>query len=154
MFSFFSNVPSLLKPSSQPTDKDKQINLGSVHIHDVETSDDKSSQTLKHLIKLNHINYSILFHDNQFHNHLPHVRQARILAFSIDTLLIVALRYLVLHFWSGRIRKNSTKYMLKIRLPMSPGRTRRGKSQLTIGENFAAMQGHNHSMVMTDQQRK
>ena len=66
-------MPSLLKPSSQKTDEEKWIRLESVHIHDVEASDEKSSQTLKHLLKLNHINYSILFHDDQFQNHLPHV---------------------------------------------------------------------------------
>lgn len=49
------------------------IILKPVDIHDVETLQEKPARTLKHLLKLNHVNHSILFHHNQFHNHLPHV---------------------------------------------------------------------------------
>lgn len=49
------------------------ITLKSVEIYDVETRQEKRSRTLKHLIKLNHANHAILFHDLEFHNHMPHV---------------------------------------------------------------------------------
>lgn len=67
-FSSFANPFSFLSRSRGGT-----IDLKSVDIHDVETHNDKRSRTLKHLLKLNHANYSILFHDLQFHNHAPHV---------------------------------------------------------------------------------
>ncbi|KAI9891642.1 MAG: hypothetical protein M1814_002577 [Vezdaea aestivalis] len=54
-------------------DKNRVIGLKSVDIHDIETSSDKSTRTLKHLIKANHVNNSILFHDLEFHNHAPHI---------------------------------------------------------------------------------
>ena len=39
----------------------------------VETDHSKPVRTLKHLLKLNHAEHAILFHDRQFHNHLPHI---------------------------------------------------------------------------------
>ena len=39
----------------------------------VETDRTKPVRTLKHLLKLNHAEHAILFHDRQFHNHLPHI---------------------------------------------------------------------------------
>jgi len=47
--------------------------LPSVEIHDIETSAEKRPRTLKHLLKANHANYSIIYHDLRFHNHTPHV---------------------------------------------------------------------------------
>jgi hypothetical protein len=43
-------------------------------VHDIETSTDKRDRTLKHLLKLNHANFSILYNRLRFHNHTPHVR--------------------------------------------------------------------------------
>lgn len=51
----------------------KAINLPSVEIHDIETAPEKRPRTLKHLIKANHVNHSILYHNLQFHNHMPHI---------------------------------------------------------------------------------
>jgi hypothetical protein len=50
------------------------IKIPSVQVHDSETASDKRGRSLKHLLKLNHVNFSILFHHLQFHNHTPHVR--------------------------------------------------------------------------------
>jgi hypothetical protein len=50
------------------------IDLPSVEIHDVETAAEKRPRTLKHLLKANHANHSIIYHDLRFHNHTPHVR--------------------------------------------------------------------------------
>ncbi|KAF1946210.1 hypothetical protein EJ02DRAFT_450656 [Clathrospora elynae] len=49
------------------------VDLPSVKIHDIETAAEKRPRTLKHLIKANHANNSILYHDLIFHNHIPHV---------------------------------------------------------------------------------
>ncbi|MCJ1405031.1 hypothetical protein MMC11_008257 [Xylographa trunciseda] len=49
------------------------LDLQSVAIHDVETRHDKRARTLKHLLKLNHVNHSIVYHHLQFHNHMPHI---------------------------------------------------------------------------------
>lgn len=51
----------------------QHINIPSVEIHDIETAPEKRPRTLKHLIKANHVNHSILYHDLQFNNHLPHL---------------------------------------------------------------------------------
>jgi hypothetical protein len=49
------------------------IDLPSVEIHDVETAAEKRPRTLKHLLKANHANHSIIYHNLTFHNHTPHV---------------------------------------------------------------------------------
>lgn len=49
------------------------IDIPSVEVHDIETAAEKRSRTLKHLIKANHANHSIIYHDLRFHNHTPHV---------------------------------------------------------------------------------
>ena len=69
-FSSFANPFNFLGRSSGSA-----IDLKSVDIHDIETKQDKRARTLKHLIKLNHANHSILYNHLQFHNHLPHVRR-------------------------------------------------------------------------------
>ena len=54
--------------SSQST-----FDLEPVTVHDVEHLPEKRSRTLKHLLKANHINHSILYHHLQFSNHTPHI---------------------------------------------------------------------------------
>lgn len=49
------------------------IHVPSVEIHDIETAAEKRPRTLKHLIKANHVNHAILYHDSQFCNHMPHI---------------------------------------------------------------------------------
>ncbi|OBT80430.1 hypothetical protein VF21_00918 [Pseudogymnoascus sp. 05NY08] len=49
------------------------IDIPSVDIHDVETAPEKRARTLKHLIKANHVNFAVLFHDLQFDNHMAHI---------------------------------------------------------------------------------
>ena len=51
----------------------QSIDLKSASIYDVETAPEKRPRTLKHLLKANHINHSILYHNLQFHNHLAHI---------------------------------------------------------------------------------
>ncbi|KAI4946714.1 hypothetical protein J4E91_006885 [Alternaria rosae] len=49
------------------------VDLPSVEIHDIETSAEKRPRTLKHLLKANHANYAIIYHNLTFHNHTPHI---------------------------------------------------------------------------------
>lgn len=49
------------------------IKLPKAEIHDVEERPEKRARTLKHLIKANHINYSIIYNELRFHNHTPHI---------------------------------------------------------------------------------
>jgi hypothetical protein len=39
---------------------------------DYETSPEKRDRTLKHLLRANHQNYSVLYSQLRYHNHLPH----------------------------------------------------------------------------------
>ncbi|KAF2836371.1 hypothetical protein M501DRAFT_997136 [Patellaria atrata CBS 101060] len=50
-----------------------KIDIPSVPIYDVETSVERRARTLKHLIKANHVNYSIIYHNLRFHNHTNHI---------------------------------------------------------------------------------
>lgn len=49
------------------------IDLAPVKTHDIDSAQEKSARALKHLLKLNHANYAILYNDRKFHNHAPHV---------------------------------------------------------------------------------
>lgn len=49
------------------------INVESVDIHDVDTSVEKPGRRLKHLLKLNHSEHSVLYSRLRFHNHSPHI---------------------------------------------------------------------------------
>ncbi|KAH9879373.1 hypothetical protein J1614_002812 [Plenodomus biglobosus] len=63
------SLPSFLRPTgNHPT-----VTLPSVEIHDIETSAEKRARTLKHLLKANHANHSIIYHNLRFHNHTPHI---------------------------------------------------------------------------------
>ncbi|KAF2467511.1 uncharacterized protein BDR25DRAFT_266949 [Lindgomyces ingoldianus] len=50
-----------------------KIDLPPVEIHDVETAAERRARTLKHLLKANHANHSIIYHQLRFHNHAPHI---------------------------------------------------------------------------------
>ncbi|KAK4245302.1 hypothetical protein C7999DRAFT_34364 [Corynascus novoguineensis] len=72
MASFLSYVPlvnRLVAPRRNPT----AIRLPPVEVHALEGNKDRRPRTLKHLLKANHVNHSILYHDLQFDNHLPHI---------------------------------------------------------------------------------
>jgi len=71
MFSSFSTsftIPTFGFLRSAPV-----IDIPPVEVHNVETAADKRPRTLKHLIKANHANHAIIYHNLQFHNHTPHV---------------------------------------------------------------------------------
>jgi hypothetical protein len=54
-------------------EKGTPIQITPVQVHDSETAADKRGRSLKHLLKLNHVNFAILYHHLQFDNHMPHV---------------------------------------------------------------------------------
>ncbi|KOS16895.1 hypothetical protein ESCO_004745 [Escovopsis weberi] len=49
------------------------IDMPSVKVHCVETDPDKRARCLKHLLKANHVNYSIIYNDLRFDNHNVHI---------------------------------------------------------------------------------
>jgi hypothetical protein len=49
------------------------IKLPKVTAHEIEAQPEKRARTLKHLLKANHINHSIIYNNLRFHNHLPHI---------------------------------------------------------------------------------
>lgn len=49
------------------------INLPTVPIHTIETAAERRPRTLKHLLKANHANHAIIYHELRFQNHTPHI---------------------------------------------------------------------------------
>jgi hypothetical protein len=49
------------------------IDIPPVEVHDIESAVEKRPRTLKHLLKANHVNHAIIYHDLRFDNHLPHL---------------------------------------------------------------------------------
>lgn len=66
-------VKRVLKYFTSTDYASQSIDLPSVKIHDVETAPEKRPRTLKHLIRANHVNHSIIYHNLQFHNHMSHL---------------------------------------------------------------------------------
>ncbi|KAF2277509.1 uncharacterized protein EI97DRAFT_375261 [Westerdykella ornata] len=70
-------IPFFGGQGSSPSDSQRAdcrfVKLASVPIHDVETSADRRARSLKHLLKANHANHSILYNQLRFHNHAPHL---------------------------------------------------------------------------------
>ena len=64
----FFSLPSLFR-SKEP----HGIDIHPVKIRQVELEKDRQSRSLKQLLKLNHASHSILYHNLQFHNHMPHI---------------------------------------------------------------------------------
>ncbi|KAL4926980.1 questin oxidase family protein [Aspergillus undulatus] len=63
-FSFLKNL--------LPWGKRAVFNLPPCETVEIETAHEKAARTLKHLLKLNHANYAILWNERKFHNHSPH----------------------------------------------------------------------------------
>lgn len=60
------------------------VDLPPVPVHHIETATEKPARTLKHLIRLNHINNAVYFNNNLFHNHVVHV--SGLVAFFFDLI--------------------------------------------------------------------
>ncbi|KPM43830.1 hypothetical protein AK830_g2712 [Neonectria ditissima] len=72
MASFLSYVPIVNRIVGSGA-KPQRINLPPVEVHHIETHPDRRARCLKHLLKANHANYSIIYHNLQFDNHNPHI---------------------------------------------------------------------------------
>lgn len=68
-------LPSFKLPAFLSSDGQQHptIDIPPVETHDVETAAEKRPRTLKHLLKANHANHSIIYHNLRFHNHAPHI---------------------------------------------------------------------------------
>ncbi|KAJ4173834.1 hypothetical protein NW754_012826 [Fusarium falciforme] len=65
----------------------QSIDVPPVEVHSIETDPDRRARCLKHLLKANHANYSIVYHNLQFDNHNPHVlSSAYLLGASVSQL--------------------------------------------------------------------
>ncbi|KAK3113019.1 hypothetical protein LTR53_010108 [Teratosphaeriaceae sp. CCFEE 6253] len=49
------------------------VKLPKAKVHDIEERPEKRARTLKHLLKANHINHSVIYNELRFHNHTPHI---------------------------------------------------------------------------------
>ena len=102
--------------------RDKQVfEIPLVKVYDLENSQDKSARALKHLLKLNHANYAILYNARKFHNHAPHVSEAlteilqrRNLAdvFFFSSSPLHSYRGLMRMIWRGYMRVNPSYWKL------------------------------------------
>ncbi|GKT83074.1 MGS207 protein [Colletotrichum tofieldiae] len=70
--SLLSYVPIVNRFVSD-SEQAQAINIPAVQVHDVETDHDRRARCLKHLLRANHVNHSIIYHNLQFDNHTPHV---------------------------------------------------------------------------------
>lgn len=65
----------------------QSIDIPPVEVHNVDTAPDKRPRTLKHLLRANHANFSVVYHNLQFDNHMPHIlSSAYLLGASVDQL--------------------------------------------------------------------
>ncbi|KAK3394031.1 hypothetical protein B0H63DRAFT_459775 [Podospora didyma] len=72
MASLLSYVP-LVNRLVAPRESHRRIDIPHVEVHAIETDPNKRPRTLKHLLRANHVNHSILYHNLQFDNHMPHI---------------------------------------------------------------------------------
>lgn len=72
MSGILSYVPVLNRLAGSGS-RSKAINLPSVEIHRVETNPDRRARCLKHLLKANHVNYAVVYHNLEWDNHCPHL---------------------------------------------------------------------------------
>ncbi|KAI1113118.1 cell cycle checkpoint protein RAD17 [Nemania sp. NC0429] len=86
MASVLSYVPVVNRLINR-NDESRSIDLPPVEVHNVETAPEKRPRTLKHLLRANHVNHSILYHNLQYDNHMPHILCSAYLLGASDTQL-------------------------------------------------------------------
>ncbi|KAL1839017.1 hypothetical protein VTJ49DRAFT_1992 [Mycothermus thermophilus] len=72
MSSFLSYIP-IVGRLVAGGDEARTIDVPPVEVHNIEANPEKRPRTLKHLIRANHVNHSIIYHNLQFDNHMPHI---------------------------------------------------------------------------------
>ncbi|KAH7163176.1 hypothetical protein B0J13DRAFT_538010 [Dactylonectria estremocensis] len=86
MAGFLSYVPIVNRVLSSGS-KDESINLPPVEVHHLETNPDKRARCLKHLLKANHSNYSMVYHNLQYDNQNPQILSSAYLLGATDVQL-------------------------------------------------------------------
>lgn len=71
MSSLLGSIPLVGPLIAGPTHQ--TIDIEPVEVHNIETAAEKRPRTLKHLLKANHVNHSVIYHNLEFNNHMPHV---------------------------------------------------------------------------------
>lgn len=72
MSSILSYIPVVNKLVGGDENK-RSIHIAPVEVHNVENAPEKLPRTLKHLLRANHVNHAIVYHNLQFDNHMPHI---------------------------------------------------------------------------------
>jgi hypothetical protein len=72
MASLLAYVP-LVNRLLAPASTDPVFDVPPSEVHDLENSTDRRARCLKHLLRANHANYAIIYHDLQFDNHNVHI---------------------------------------------------------------------------------
>ncbi|KAI3332269.1 hypothetical protein HD806DRAFT_479950 [Xylariaceae sp. AK1471] len=86
MASILSYVP-VVNRFINSSDGSRSIDIPPVEVHNVETAPEKRPRTLKHLLRANHVNHSILYHNLQYDNHMVHILCSAYLLGASDTQL-------------------------------------------------------------------
>ncbi|PKS06530.1 hypothetical protein jhhlp_007278, partial [Lomentospora prolificans] len=73
MSSLLSYLPVINRLVGSHTSADHVFDISPLEAHNIETNPDRCARRLKHLIKANHANYSILYHNFEFHNHNAYI---------------------------------------------------------------------------------
>ncbi|KAL1859832.1 hypothetical protein VTK73DRAFT_7433 [Phialemonium thermophilum] len=73
MASLLSYIPVVNRLIPAGDDQKPAINVAPVEVHDVETAPERRPRTLKHLLRANHVNHAILYHNLEFDNHMAHI---------------------------------------------------------------------------------
>ena len=68
LFSYIPVVNRLLPGTGGPA-----IEVPAVTVHNVETAPEKRPRTLKHLLRANHVNHAVVYHDLRYDNHMAHI---------------------------------------------------------------------------------
>ncbi|RWA11362.1 hypothetical protein EKO27_g3735 [Xylaria grammica] len=86
MASVLSYVP-IVNRFIKGHDVSRPIDIPPVEVYNVETAPEKRPRTLKHLLRANHVNHSIIYHNLRYHNHMPHILCSAYLLGASDTHL-------------------------------------------------------------------
>jgi len=51
----------------------RSVDIEPVEVHNIEEATEKRPRTLRHLLRANHMNHSVIYHNLQFDNHMAHI---------------------------------------------------------------------------------
>ncbi len=70
--SILSYIP-LVNRLVSPRGEARGVDVAPVEVHRVHADPEKRPRTLKHLLRANHANHSVVYHNLQYDNHMPHI---------------------------------------------------------------------------------